>query len=610
MKKLFAYAALAVFLAGGVFVSKLIWFKPFQIDHFFDRVFLLQAFNKPEMLTQIHMLEQYGISFHQSKLDDESQKAGERQREFLRDSIAILNSYQRENLSYDQALSFDIYHWYLTHSLKTADQWRYHNYPVNQLFGVQNNFPSFMESSHPVTKESEARDYIARLSKLGLKFEQLMEGLKIRESKSIIPPSFVIDKVLEEMQAFVASKPEDNILYKALANKMLKSGKFSELDQAHWLDQAKTQLVQNVYPAYQSYIDYFTRLRTLSTNDAGVWKFPDGDLYYAHALESQTSLKIEPEALHQLGLNEVARIQAEMLAILADQGYDSKKPVGTLMAELSEEPRFLYPDTEQGRQEILLDYQTIINEVSAGLDAYFSLRPKAPVKVERIPVFKEKTAPGAYYNGPALDGSRPGVFYANLYDIKATEKFGMRTLAYHEAVPGHHFQISIAQETKGLPLFRRMAPFTAFIEGWALYAERVAWEAGFQKNPFDNLGRLQAELFRSVRLVVDTGIHAKRWSREQAIDYMLSNTGMAKSDVVAEIERYIVMPGQACAYKVGMLKFQELRTKAEHALGQDFDIKAFHAIVLKNGPMPLTILERVVDDWIAHQLIERSKNKV
>jgi uncharacterized protein (DUF885 family) len=268
------------------------------------------------------------------------------------------------------------------------------------------------------------------------------------------------------------------------------------------------------------------------------------------------------------------------------------------MKQVSEDPKFYYPDTDQGREQILKDYQEIIDEINRGIDSAFNIRPKMGVEVKRIPEFKEKTSPGAYYEPPALDGSRPGAFYANLYDIKATPKYSMRTLAYHEAIPGHHFQIAIQQELEDIPMFRKFAPFTAYVEGWALYAEYLAWEMGFQSNPMDNLGRLQAELFRAVRLVVDTGIHAKRWTREQAIDYMLKNTGMAESDVIAEIERYIVMPGQATAYKVGMLKILELREKAKTELGDQFDLAEFHDVILKNGALPLDILERLVNQYI------------
>lgn len=276
------------------------------------------------------------------------------------------------------------------------------------------------------------------------------------------------------------------------------------------------------------------------------------------------------------------------------------------MEAYSSLPAFYYDDNDEGRAQILEDYQEMLDEFDANLDTAFNIRPKAGMEVVRVPEFMEKTAPGAYYEQPAIDGSRPGRFYANLYDIKATPKFGMRTLAVHEGIPGHHFQIAIAMELEGMPLIRRFAPFVAYIEGWALYAERVAWEQGLLPTPADNIGRLTAELFRAVRLVVDTGIHDQRWTREEAIDYMLANTGMAESDVVSEIERYIVLPGQATAYKVGMMKILELRQRSMDALGDKFDLRDFHDVVLKNGAVPLDILERLVDEYIESTLTSRS----
>ncbi|MCK5201532.1 MAG: DUF885 domain-containing protein, partial [Spirochaetales bacterium] len=266
---------------------------------------------------------------------------------------------------------------------------------------------------------------------------------------------------------------------------------------------------------------------------------------------------------------------------------------------LTREEQFLYPDTDEGRQQILDDYEAIIMDIDAGLDDYFDLRPKQTVEVQRVPVFKEKTSSGAYYNPPSLGGGRPGIFYVNLRSVAEIPKFGMRTLAYHEAIPGHHFQMALAQEVTGLPTFRKVYPFTAYAEGWALYAEQLAWEIGFHKDPFNNLGRLQAELFRAVRLVVDTGLHYKRWSREKAIAYMIDKTGIPETEVVAEIERYLVHPGQACAYKVGMLKILQIREHVRTELGTDFDIKEFHDVLLKNGSVPLYLLEQIVDEYIA-----------
>lgn len=597
MLKWFLRALLAIFVVITAFIVNTIWFKPYPIRAFYERVFLEFALESPELLSNLRLFEQIGITGHNAELDDASEAKATEQFDKLRKNVDMLHSYDTSSMTGQDKLSYDILDWFLATNLE-GEKWRYHNYPVNQLFGVQNGFPSFMASTHALDNLQDAEYYNARLSKVKVKFEQVMEGLKLREAKGIIPPTFVIDKVLTEMNSFVGQKPEDNILFKNFAEKL---GKVKDIDQAtreRLLADAKSQIESTVYPAYQLFIGYFTELKPKSTNDAGVWKMPDGEAYYAFELKQNTTTELNPEQIHQIGLSEVARIQKEMLVILQSQGYEGEN-VGELVSKLGEDPRFLYPDTKEGRAQILVDYKKILDEVNKGLESAFRVKPKAALDVQRIPEFKEKTAPGAYYQGPSMDGSRPGVFYANLYDIKATPKFDMRTLAYHEGIPGHHFQIAIAQELKGLPTFRTMLPFTSYAEGWALYSEQVAWELGFQKEPLDNLGRLQAELFRAVRLVVDTGIHHKRWTREEAIDYMSKNTGMVLSDVTAEIERYIVMPGQACAYKVGMLKILELREKAKNQLGDKFDLRDFHDAVLKNGSVPLAILERVVDEYIA-----------
>ena len=364
------------------------------------------------------------------------------------------------------------------------------------------------------------------------------------------------------------------------------------------LKRAEASVAASVIPAYSKLAATIESLRAKATTNDGAWSLPDGDKYYQYQVEAQTTTKMNAADLHQLGLNEVARIGAEMDAILDAAGYKQATRAERIAA-LSKTPSQQYPDSDEGRAQALKDYQAIIDEISAGLDPWFATKPKAKVVVQRIPAISEKSAPLAYYNAAPFDGSKPAVFFTNLRKVDEIARFGMRTLTYHEAIPGHHLQVSIAQEIKGLPFFRNVVPFTAYAEGWALYAEQLAWEAGYEKDPLDNLGRLQAEIFRAVRLVVDTGIHAKRWTREQAIDYMLVNTGMPEAEVIAEIERYFVMPGQALAYKVGMLKILALREKARQSLGAKFDIRDFHDAVLKNGAMPLDLLERVIDNYIA-----------
>jgi len=303
--------------------------------------------------------------------------------------------------------------------------------------------------------------------------------------------------------------------------------------------------------------------------------------------------------VHAIGLAEVERIEGEMKAILTRLGYPAVENAPRKLQALAKEERFLYPNTDEGRSQALADYQRILDDINAGLDPLFAVRPKAALKVERVPEFREKTSAGAYYHPADLGGGRPGVFYANLRDMNEVSKFGMKTLTYHEGIPGHHFQLAIAMELRGVPFFRRLVPFTAYAEGWALYAEKLVRENGFYKDdPYSELGCLDAELFRAVRLVVDTGIHAMHWTRQQAIDYMQGHTAQALESVVSEVERYIVMPGQACAYKIGELKLLELRQKARQTLGDRFDLRQFHNVILKNGSMPLSLLEQVVDEYI------------
>jgi uncharacterized protein (DUF885 family) len=335
-----------------------------------------------------------------------------------------------------------------------------------------------------------------------------------------------------------------------------------------------------------------------TTTDDGVWKLPDGDDFYAYALRDNTTTSLKPDEVHALGLSEVTRIETEMRALLDANGF-AGQPIGASLDKLAKDPRFLFSNDDKGRAEALSEYTRLIDTATQRSKQLFLTVPKAKCEVRRVPEFKQATSSGAYYNSGAQDGSRPGIFFANLRDMNEVPKWGMPTLAYHEGVPGHHWQLSIAQELKGLPQFRKVLPFTAYMEGWALYCEWLAKKAGWYDNdPFGDLGRLQAELFRAVRLVVDTGIHAKYWTREEAIKYMREKTGMGEKEVTAEIERYVVNPGQACAYKIGMLKIQELRARAERELGERFDQREFHETVLKNGALPLEILEEQVNDYI------------
>ena len=593
--KWFGLTLAVVLVLSGAFIAHSWYFKPVNINIFFARAFLQVALESPEMLSSIHVLEQFGIKGHNAELDDESMASGDRLFAHMKKSRETLLRYEDDDLSEGDVMSKRIA-MNLMDMMIELEEYRFHNYPVNQMFGAQSGFPSFMESTHQVHSVRDAEDYVSRLSQAGRKFDQVLDGLHHRETLGILPPQFVVTKVLEEMRNFVATPAEEGILMVSLTDKM-KEADLPEADQQRIALEARAQIENTVYPAYGRLISYFEVLDDKVSENNGVWALPDGDNFYRLAMRLFTTTDYSPEYLHDFGLSEVDRIQAEILDILEAEGWDVSQGFHAAISEIADNPKFYYSDSGEGRDQILADYQVILDEVSAGLEPYFDVMPEADLKVQRIPEFKEKTSPGAYYQPPAMDGSRPGTFYANLYDIKATPRYSMRTLAYHEGVPGHHFQLAIQQQQDDLPFFRRIIPAIAYSEGWALYAERLAWELGFQDDPYDNIGRLQAELFRGVRLVVDTGIHYKRWNREQAIDYMINNTGMAESDVVAEIERYFIMPGQALAYKVGMTKLLELRDRAREELGDQFDIREFHRVVLINGSVPLDILEDLVNEY-------------
>ena len=582
----------------AIFLTNLIWFRPWSLNLFYEKIFAEVLFDHPELLSALGLVEQFGITSHNGKLDDESPAQQQREFDRFKKDLTQLRQYPIDRQSQSQRLSTQVLEWFLERQVE-GEKYQWHTYPVNQLFGVQNQFPSFMANTHRLLNRKDCEYYLARLDALPKKFEQLIQNLKVREEKQILPPRFVVEEVLKEIIDFVGKPASENILATSFKSRATKIDKLTEQQRADFQARVETAVAGKVYPAYQKLIDYFRELLPKTTTDAGVWKLPDGDNYYAYRLRENTTTKLKPDEVHELGLQEVARIEGEMRAILDANGF-AGQPIGQTMDKLGKDPRFLFSNDDKGRADALAQYRQLITQAAdRSSKELFLTVPRAKIEVRRVPEFKEATAPGAYYDAPAMDGSRPGIFFANLRDMNEVPKWSMPTLAYHEGVPGHHWQISTAEELKGLPQFRKVLPFTAYIEGWALYCEWLAKQVGwYDRDPFGDLGRLRDELFRAVRLVVDTGIHAKRWTREQAIAYMRDKTGIGEKEVRSEIERYIVMPGQACAYKVGMLKIQELRARAEKELGEKFDQREFHDTVLKNGALPLEILDEQVNNYI------------
>jgi uncharacterized protein (DUF885 family) len=597
-KALFKLLLAAVVLLAVVAVH-LVWFRPFDIDLFFERVFIEYALDDPELLTTLRLLEPLGIESHNVKLTDASPRRQLALQDKLKDDLATLQAYDRDDLSDGQKLSHDILEYFLAMAVE-GQPWDFHNYPVNSLSGVQNELPAFMAADHRVTSKSQARDYIARLEKFPEKFEQVQEGLVYRQKRGILPPRFVIEKVLDGMRSFVRTPARENVLYLSLKTKLdaLDREDMDPVTQKRMLNRVENAIEDFVHPAYGDLIKYFEKLQDHVQQNHGAWNLPRGDEFYAFKVRLHTTTELSPDQVHQIGLEEVSRIEQEMDALLIEQGL-TQGSVGARMAALCRDPKHQYPDDARSGRQILADYQEIVDQIDQGLEPWFDRRPAGGVEVVRVPRFKQDNATIAYYRSPSLDGTRPGRFFVNLRDVPAICKPGMRTLAYHEAIPGHHFQIALMQELTDVPTFRRIIPFTAFTEGWALYAEQLAWEAGFQDDPLDNLGRLQGEMFRAARLVIDTGLHQMKWTREQGIDYLTDKTGYSETDATAEVERYLINPGQALAYKIGMLKILELRERARQALGDGFEIGQFHNVVLGQGGMPLSLLESQVDAWIA-----------
>lgn len=484
---------------------------------------------------------------------------------------------------------------------KASQEFLDYDYPVNQMFGWQAEVPAFLINVHTVATASDAEAYILRLQRLPALFDELTEGMRRREAMGVMPPLFVFDYVLGDIDNLLSGYPLDDDPTKAHPVWADFEGKVKGLKlepevEVDLLARGKAALKEGFAPAYRHLREVAADQASRATTDDGCWKFPRGHQYYAYELRRVTTTDLSADQIHRLGLSEVARIHAEMEGILKEVGFQGTLP--EFFEAMRTDPRFLYPNNDAGREAYLKEATAIIDRMRASLDLFFLTKPKAPIVVKRVEPYREKSAGKAFYETPALDGSRPGIYYANLYDMGSMPKYQMEALAYHEGIPGHHMQLSIAQELEGLPKFRRQGGYTAYIEGWGLYCEQLPKEHGFYKDPYSNFGRLAMELFRAARLVVDTGIHSKRWTRQQALDYYLANTPNAKADCQKMVDRHIVMPGQATAYKVGMLEILRLREKARQALGSAFDLREFHDVVLVHGAVPLRTLETLVDGYI------------
>jgi len=597
--------ALLLLAGSGYVVYRTVWGTPLRFSDLLMRQAADYVLERPQLLTQIGILDGAWYDFSSGKLDPYS--LAERRRRFaqLRRFEAELAAWDRSGLSEEDKLSYDTVHWSNVRAL--ADEkypWLGADnkpYPVEPVFGVQKELPFFLLTVHQIKNERLARHYVERLKALGSIIDAVRLDVERQAREGVIAPDFVIDASVVQMKALIAPMPGKNPLVTHLANRTAAIG----LDGAarnRLIDGAVAALNESVYPAYRRLIAEQEALRTRATHEAGIWRLKGGSAYYADQLQTLTSTDLTPDRIHALGLREVARLTAEADGVLESTGL-SQGSVGERFARLMADPRFLYPDTEVGRAAQLARYRQILGRMQHLLPKAFAVMPKMALVVRGAPADLEAQLPPGHYERGTLDGSRPGVFYVNLRNPAVTPMWAMPTLAYHEGIPGHHLQFAVAAANGDLPPQRRLAYFPAYSEGWGLYAEYLAKEMGlYAGDPYGDLGRLRSELLRAARLVADTGIHAKRWSREEAIAYLQETTGIPAREAASEVDRYTVWPGQACVYTVGLMTILELREKAQRTLGPRFDLKDFHAAVLNEGAMPLWLLRHSIDGWIAEKL--------
>jgi uncharacterized protein (DUF885 family) len=568
------------------------------LDALFDKFVDEQIDLSPITATSLGL--DTGARAHQrSEIDDNSLAGIAKDKAMTAGQLARLKAFERNSVSGMDQINYDV----VMFTLRTTDdadkRYDYGTggagtpYVISQLSGFYSEFADFLDSQQPVETKDDADDYLARLGKVGLALDRDGEVARHDVALGVVPPDFALDKTLIPIKALRDVPAEQSVIVTSLAKR---AG--AKNIPGDWAEQATKIVTEQVYPALDRQTALVKDMRTKATHDAGVWKLPNGASYYADCLIAYTTSTMPPAEIHKTGLAVVADYQARIDHDMQKLGL-KKGTVGQRLRQMYDDPKFRYPNTDAGKEKLIADLNVKVQKIRALLPKYYGVLPKADLVIKRVPKYTEAGAPGGYYSVGSLDGKRPGMYYINLRDTAEVPSWTLSTLTYHEGIPGHHLQLSIQQETN-LPLIRKLSGFSGYIEGWALYSEQFADEIGMYKDdPWGRIGYMHDAMFRGVRLVVDTGMHAMKWSREQALKYYLDMLGDQEASAVTEIERYCVEPGQACAYMLGKLTFLRLREKAKTALGAKFDIRAFHAAVLNCGAVPLTVLDTVVDAYIA-----------
>lgn len=565
------------------------------LDAFFAECFARQAAKLPELRTSL------GLPGDQGAWDDLSDTALATDDAGLQADLARLRrDFPDEKLSPDGRLNKALWE-YQAEAKLAAARWRSHDYPADHFNGRHSEIIDTLTTYHPVRDKVGAQAWLARVARIDQPVDQLIQALLVRADRGVIAPRFSMEKALAATRAVLTGRPfvpaaaEETALLAGFRRKV-EALDLPASDKAGLVAEAESLLSTRFAPAWTRLVTAMEAVLAKADDRDGVWKLPDGDAYYQHCLSRHTTLPLKAGDVHALGLAEVKRIHAEMETIKDKVGF--KGDLQAFNQFLRTDRQFYFAQDDAGREAYIKGANLILDRVKEVLDGQFNLKPKAPLVVQRFERYREASSTIARYSQPATDGSRPGIYYVNLSNMKEMPIWQMEVLAFHEGIPGHHMQIALAQEATGLPDFRRHDFHTAYVEGWGLYSERLPKELGFYADPYSDFGRLTFSLWRALRLVMDTGIHAKRWTRAQAIDYFVANSAFTREVAEREVDRYIVYPGQACAYYVGMQKILELRERAKKRLGSRFDIKRFHDTVLGNGSVPLTVLEQVVEGWI------------
>ena len=563
-----------------------------KANQLFDDIFMQGVMRSPMYQTFL------GIKKDQDKWNDLSEERQLEDLEIAKQNLKKVLAIDPGSLDEQTKISWRLMKQGLEEQIEDF-KWRYYNYPVNQMFGLHSGVASLLINQHRINDAADADAYISRLNNLPTLFGQLVDGLKVRADKGIIAPKFVYPYVIDDSKNIISGAPfedgTDSTLWADFKQKIEKL-EVDEKQKEKLLSEANKALVDSVKPAYENLVSYLEKLSDQADARDGVWKFPNGGEYFNNRLQRITTTDLTSDQIHQIGLSEVERIHNEMREIMKQVDY--KGTLQEFFVHMRESKKFYYDNTDEGKKRYLDEATAHIDNMRSRLEELFITKPKADLIVKAVEPFREKSAGKAFYQQPSMDGKRPATYYANLYDMEAMPIYQMEALAYHEGIPGHHMQIALAQELEGIPKFRKFGRYTAYNEGWGLYSELVPKEIGLYQDPYSDFGRLAMELWRACRLVVDTGIHSKKWTREQGIEYYVTNTPNAKSDAVKMVERHIVMPGQATAYKIGMNKIVELRNNAKTKMGDKFDIREFHDVVLANGPVPLNVLEDFVEKYI------------